>query len=156
MPLSDRSALKNSRMDSNWNVVNCPLSRHSHVESQFFCKVPCSELQCFLIQGGQWQHFNFVTCRQSTVFSIFSRKSHFDNFLLFSKKCNISSHHFRSFNVKKMLIVQNNSSELQNLPSFYNITKPNAKFLFSSAFFKSISLEKRPSTGNWKRFWCQN
>lgn len=91
----------------------------SHVEDQFYWRVPYQWTPLFL------------------------------DLLLFSTKCKIfyfptiPNH---SVNFKKTLIVQNTSSELQNLPSFYKChftTKPNGKVLVSSAVLKSISLEKR-------------
>lgn len=121
----------------------------SRAESQFFCNVPCSNLQCFLIQGDQWQHVNLLSADNSTLPSIFSTKMHFDDLLLFSGKLNAFSHHFQSFNFEKMFIVQNASLGLQNLPSFYIITLQSSQTLYR-LFSKVRLLRNDPpqDTGN--------
>lgn len=120
----------------------------SRAESQCFCKVPCSKFQCFLMQGDQWQHVNLLSADNSTLPSIFSTKIHFDDLLLFAGKLNTFSHHFQSFNFKKMFIVQNASMRLQNLPSFYIITLQAKRFIdfFQKYAFRETTLHRTLET----------
>lgn len=112
----------------------------SRAESQYFCKVPCSKFQCILIQGDQWQHVNLLSADNSTLPSIFSTKINFDVLLLFSGKLNTFSHHFQSFNFKKIFFVQNASMRLQNLPSFYIITLQSSQTLYR--LFSKVRLSR--------------